>query len=193
MTDETIKYYAVGEYGSIRKRPHYHVILLGCSLQFIEKAWLYGEVHIGTVTTNSIAYCTKYLAKNELLTKKSRHARDDRELEKSFMSKKLGLNYIQKRFDWHQDDLNRNYAIIEGGIKVPLPRYYREILYNEEQRERQNKEAERLSNEKLEKDWNDYKLLYPSHTFEHFERDIYQSLDIKLKNYNNNAERNRGL
>lgn len=192
ITPQLIKYYAVGEYGTHRHRPHYHVILLGCSPQFITKAWTIGDVHVGQVTNASIAYCCKYLAKENVLTKRSRHARDDRQLERSFMSKRIGLNYLEKRTAWHQADLNRNYAVIDGGIKVPLPRYYREKLYTQEQRDLQNIEAEKLSFEKLEKEWNAYQLLYPHHTFEQFEKDIEQSLDHKLKTYNKNASRNRG-
>lgn len=193
ITSELIKYYAVGEYGSHRQRPHYHIILLGCSPQFITKAWTLGDVHVGTVTNASIAYCCKYLAKDSLLTKRTRHQRDDRQLERSFMSKKLGMNYIDKRTAWHHADINRNYAIIEGGIKVPLPRYYREKIYTEEQRELQNIEAAKLAELKKLEDWNDYKLQFPHHTFEQFERDIEQSIDQKLSKYNKNAERNRGL
>lgn len=197
MDKATIKYYAVGEYGSQRKRPHYHIILLGASPLYIVKAWFLdgkslGKVHMGTVTSNSIAYTCKYIAKESLLTKKSRHARDDRQIEFSIMSKKLGLRYIEKRTSWHKDDLTRNYALIEGGIKVPLPRYYREKIYSEQERETQNIIAAALSDEKIKKQWEHYKTNNPTHTYEQFERAQEQALDQKLRVYNKNAERNRG-
>lgn len=187
----TIKYYGVGEYGTNKKRPHYHVIILGTYPQFIQKSWNLGDIHIGTVSSSSIAYCCKYIAKDSLLTRKTKHGRDDRQIEFSLMSKKLGLNYIKKRSDWHHADINRNYAIVEDGIKIPLPRYYREKIYDEPTRLRQNMVAKALSHEQTTKQYVEYMLKYPDHTYDDFERSIEQSTEHKLKTYNKNASRNR--
>lgn len=38
---------------------------------------------------------------------------------------------------WHKDDLdNRMYMVIEGGKKISMPRYYKDKIYTEEERER---------------------------------------------------------
>lgn len=70
------------------------------------------------------------------------------------MSKNLGLNYLtdvmpirgvrtseetvrlypNKMVKWHLDDLQRTYVIQEG-FKVAMPRYYRNRIYTERQRE----------------------------------------------------------
>lgn len=64
-----IKYYAVGEYGGITNRPHYHIILfntpqilLDNPLQ-IEQIWGKGNIQVDTCTPLSIRYVTNYVMK----------------------------------------------------------------------------------------------------------------------------------
>lgn len=69
-----VRYFLVGEYGSLFARPHFHVCLFGTfdvSLdrqgfirsESIDKAWKYGHVKIGEVTPESAAYVTGYVLK----------------------------------------------------------------------------------------------------------------------------------
>ena len=63
-----LKYYAVGEYGSKKMRPHYHLILFNAMPENIISAWRLngleiGTVHIGTVNEASIGYTLKYMCK----------------------------------------------------------------------------------------------------------------------------------
>lgn len=71
---EKIRFYAVGEYGSKRGRPHYHLVLFGISGCFgigkhvkcdcvICRAWPWGLVHVGIVEPASAAYVAKYTLK----------------------------------------------------------------------------------------------------------------------------------
>lgn len=81
---EKIKYYLVGEYGGIKKRPHYHVLLFNANIETIQPAWSYGEVWYGTVTEASIGYCFKYIMKPSRVPE---HRNDDRIPEFALMSK----------------------------------------------------------------------------------------------------------
>ena len=71
-----IRYYAVGEYGDITMRPHYHIILFGLGLRVEDKkcvmdAWPYTNWSIdsirskafGLVEPDSIQYVAKYVHK----------------------------------------------------------------------------------------------------------------------------------
>lgn len=68
-----IRYYAVGEYGEMSWRPHYHLILFGLprsKIEAIDKAWIdvetkkpLGMVHVGDVTMQSAGYCAAYVQK----------------------------------------------------------------------------------------------------------------------------------
>lgn len=136
--DEKLKYFAVGEYGGKSFRPHYHMILFNADIEQCEKSWsLYdypiGHLHYGDVTGASIGYTLKYMSKPSRIPL---HQNDDRLPEFSLMSKRLGDNYLTPRMiKWHKASLaDRMYCNIEGGKKISMPRYYKEKIYNEEER-----------------------------------------------------------
>lgn len=133
-----IKYYAVGEYGSNTRRPHYHLIMFNADESIIDKAWRkenvpIGQIHIGKLTEASAGYTLKYITKEKTVGKFSR---DDRAPEFSLMSKKLGANYLTtKMLRWHKTDLlNRYYLPLLDGKKASMPRYYKEKIYSHWQR-----------------------------------------------------------
>ena len=138
--NEKIVYYCAGEYGSQFKRPHYHLIMFNAYESVIRAAWQLddvplGHVHIGTVSDASIGYTLKYISKK--LVNKKRHARDDRTPEFQLQSKGIGLNYLTPAMiRWHkQDPANRCLAIIEDNQKISLPRYIRDKLFNDEEKQ----------------------------------------------------------
>lgn len=143
-TSNKLKYYAVGEYGTKTDRPHYHMILFNLeNPDVIAEEWRNGDVHIGKVSGASIAYTTKYIDKEKRIPK---FEGDDRLKEFSLMSKGLGKNYLsEEKIKWHKEDINRNYVVREDGVKVALPRYYREKIYDEQERKKQNKKVEKLN------------------------------------------------
>lgn len=130
-----IRYYAVGEYGTRTKRPHYHIILFNAMLGLIQPAWGKGHVHYGQVSGASIGYCLKYMSKE---AKIPMHRNDDRLREFSLMSKGLGESYITPaKIAWHKKDLdNRMYVTTEQGKKVSMPRYYKQKIYEEHERKK---------------------------------------------------------
>lgn len=128
-----IKYYAVGEYGGKTKRPHYHAILFNSEPELIEKAWQLGQIHYGKVSAASVGYTMKYMSKP---AKIPMHKNDDRQPEFSLMSKGLGASYMTAQMlKWHKADLlERMYLNIEDGKKIAMPRYYKDKIYNHDER-----------------------------------------------------------
>jgi len=146
-----IKYYAVGEYGGKTKRPHYHVILFNARVELIQDAWPNGQVHYGDVSGASVGYTLKYITKPKTVPL---HRNDDRVPEFSLMSKGLGSSYLtDKMIKWHKSDLeNRMCLNIEDGKKISMPRYYKDKLYNSEERGYLKGAFERKHNEQMLKD-----------------------------------------
>lgn len=135
-----IKYYAVGEYGDTRKRPHYHAIIFNVeSPEEIEKAWtldgeLIGTVHVGNVSGNSIAYTLKYMDKG---SKVPIHKRDDRLKEFALMSKGLGSSWItEAKKKFYNENLDKTYTM-QNGYRKAMPRFYRDRILTEENNHKQ--------------------------------------------------------
>lgn len=133
-----LKYYAVGEYGTNNRRPHYHAIIFNCpDVSLFHDAWGLGQIHIGQVTGDSIAYTMKYIDKQ---SSKRLHDRDDRVPEFPLMSKGLGKNYLSDEVvAYHKADLSRLYVTKEGGHTIALPRYYRNKIYTDQEQRDQVK------------------------------------------------------
>lgn len=141
LSSERLRYYTVGEYGTLDNRPHYHSImfnlhsdLLGFTPDLLKnnekgiwspelgRIWRGGIVHVGNVNDASINYVTKYV-----VNRHNEYA--GREPPFAVMSRKpgLGANYIQTHKQWHLSGL-KNYANVNG-IKTRVPRYIKDKIF----------------------------------------------------------------
>lgn len=144
-----LKYMAASEYGGLKWRPHYHAIIYNAHELDIIRAWAIdgkaiGDVFLGKVTEESIAYCFKYLQKTK---KVPLNQYDNRERERAFYSKGLGLNWVNsKQSEYHfyngQVIPERGYLVTKSGHKIAMPRYYKQKQFTEEQRMEINIAAE---------------------------------------------------
>jgi hypothetical protein len=157
-----IKYFAVGEYGSLRKRPHYHMIIFNVDdKDYIRQSWKLGTVDIGTVSTDSIAYTLKYLDKGKIIPQ---HSRDDRLKEFSLMSKGLGADFMtQAMVNFYQNDISRIY-ILSNGHKRSMPRYYRKKIFDAVQRDAQMQYINDLMEQQEEEAYQRFCRKYASHS-----------------------------
>jgi hypothetical protein len=135
LSNEKLKYYVCGEYGTKRMRPHYHLIIFNADKEKVELAWTLdrrplGQIYIGDVNEASIGYTLKYMTKKGKIPI---HHNDDRQKEFSLMSKGLGSNYLtDKMIKWHKNSIEeRMYCNIKGNKKIAMPRYYKDKIYNE--------------------------------------------------------------
>lgn len=164
-----IKYYGVSEYGDETFRPHYHVILLGVDLlrlvgvdnfnkiqrgaiklkgedEIHIKTWPYGHITIGTANTQTVNYTLKYISKGRKIPQ---YQGDDRQKERSLMSKGMGLAYLtEHNKKMHNSNLNRQYVVTNELIKIALPRYLKERLYDSLERQFV---AEQMAQDELKK------------------------------------------
>jgi hypothetical protein len=200
-----IKYYAVGEYGSL-ERPHYHAIVFNVeNKDHIYNSWksegkCIGSIHIGDVSSDSIAYTCKYIDKGCSIPK---HKRDDRVKSFSTMSNHIGDNYIyvtdenglyiydiktrdkilrKDVLDFHTQT-DKNYVYVNG-YKKALPRYYRDILFNDDVKSRKLKH---IIKKKIEESEEEASLLRKKgYIYSDYKRDqaiyIHKSFNKKIKN-----------
>lgn len=143
---QSIKYYAVGEYGGKTLRPHYHIIVFNANIEFIEKSWSecvnkkegifrkLGDIHYGSLTEASVGYTLKYISKAKIIPL---HQNDDRIPEFSLMSKGLGSNYLtEKMIKWHKNSpAERIFVPLKDGKKAPMPRYFKEKIFDESEKD----------------------------------------------------------
>lgn len=144
-----IKYYAVGEYGSEYFRPHYHALIFNLPSEHdVVNAWVadkrkgekdaaaekLGDCHFGSITGASVGYTLKYISKTRLIPI---HRNDDRLPEFALQSRGIGMSYLtEAAHDWHHADLlNRMHIVIEDGKKISMPRYFKNKIYTDFDRE----------------------------------------------------------
>jgi hypothetical protein len=167
-----IRYFACGEYGEQRNRPHYHAIIFNHwfddaylwsksptgDLLFrsdsLEKLWPYGYSSIGRVTFESAAYVARYQFKKQ--NKSEGYELVDTETgeihkqEKEFciMSRNPGLG--KRWFDQYKKDTEKDFIHL-GEKRVAVPKYYDYL--------REKNDDEILEDIKLERDLNMQELI----------------------------------
>lgn len=142
-TREQLRYYAVGEYGTITQRAHYHAIMLNLSehiAQRLDRYWPFGHVHAGEVTEASIHYTTKYVINRTT-------AYPGRDPPFALMSRKpgLGAGYVDTHRHWHKDGM-RNFTKVHG-IQRRIPRYLKDKIFDRFDRAHLQREAVAASDE----------------------------------------------
>lgn len=137
-----IKYFACGEYGDKRKRPHYHAIILGISMDEhkleqcpkngyyvlegpLKESWDKGIIHVGEVNNDTIGYVTHYIDKK--MTGKlaeEQYEGTGRRAPFQLQSQGFGLDYALK----NEAMIKENLFILHKNKKKPIPNYYRQKL-----------------------------------------------------------------
>ena len=123
-----VKYYGVGEYGGKFERPHYHFILFnfGSDKRFLEecldKTWNKGIYYVGDVSQASIHYVTGYFSKTSPISVSERPF--------SLMSQGIGLDYVRTTQSFYLRNKLVSFAYLDGS-RVPLPRYYKDKLFDD--------------------------------------------------------------
>lgn len=155
-----LRFYMVSEYGSRTFRPHYHYLIFFKSLisvdsfsESVSKAWTFGHFHVGTVSSSSISYVTKYV-----IGKTSYPSGADKPFTLCSRRPGIGFDYVDRMSSWHESDSTRFYSVRTGGIKVSLPRYYKEKLYSKYDREAFAERCHSLFRDEVPDDFQDHAL-----------------------------------
>lgn len=137
-----LKYFGVSELGGRYGRPHWHYILLNVvDIENIRKAWSetnkvakgvykpgkpFGNIQIDECNINTIDYVLKYMVKER---------NEDIDVpEKSYMSKGLGLSYLNNEIINHIKKPEGNQLLNDRGTKIGVPRYFQKKVLTDNER-----------------------------------------------------------
>lgn len=111
------------------ERIHLHGLVWG-SQEMITRTWQYGNIKYGDyVNGKTVNYITKYITKID-----KKHIGYKQAI---FVSKGMGKDYIERNRNWHKfkgKETKTKYRLPDGR-EIALPRYYKEKIWNEEERE----------------------------------------------------------
>ena len=131
---KSVRHWLVTELGQKNtERIHLHGLLwTEESKEVIEERWSYGNVWVGEyVNERTVNYIVKYLSKSDGIHKNY--------VPKMFVSKGIGSNYIcsvnANRNVYKDKETNETY-VNRKGFKFGLPVYYKNKLYDDDERER---------------------------------------------------------
>lgn len=135
-----IKYYAVGEYGTKTKRPHYHAIVFNSNPDNLHEAWRINGINLGfvsidNVTQASIHYVTGYIMSKEEFDKyglRKKIDKNEKQRPFSIMSKKLGISYVDnaKKYHIENETTKTNFNSYQGHIS----RYLKQKIFHENEK-----------------------------------------------------------
>ena len=133
-----VKYFAVGEYGTKTKRPHYHIILFNLwpsvALQkSLEKTWSdekrenRGFIQVKPLIDEQIGYVANYIH-DKWQYLEGLQIKPFRKV-----SKGMGEAYLTEAMKKHHKSLDKLYALTKEGYKIRLPKYYINKIWTEEE------------------------------------------------------------
>lgn len=137
-----VRYYAVGEYGSTTRRPHYHISLFGVGYfqnygvqnrslaEIVNQSWGLGLTHVAPEFNEQTAgYVSRYMVKH--LENRKDEWYDNHFPEFARMSRRPGLGYaamtivastlLSTAHGWESGDVPKQLKI--GRRSIPLDRY----------------------------------------------------------------------
>lgn len=128
----SVKHWLITELGQTNtERLHIHGIIFTNDIESIKQTWQYGNVWIGDyVNERTINYIVKYINKTDLI--------HPNYTPKILTSAGIGKNYIKRpdsRLNTFKKKDTFEMYYTRQGTKLPLPIYYRNKLYTDEQRE----------------------------------------------------------
>lgn len=146
VSPKKVRFFACGEYGSLKGRPHYHLIIFGhwfddakverlgskrsWSSATLTRLWGRGRCEFGDVTPGSAKYVGRYVTKKitgDMAASHYERVTADGEIiqilpEFALMSTKPGIGrpWLEK---FHADAYTGDFCLLDGK-RVPVPKYY---------------------------------------------------------------------
>lgn len=135
---KSVKHWLTTEIGGKgQEHIHLHGIIWTEHIEDIDTIWKYGFTKIGDgkgkgyVNEKTINYISKYVTKKDLIHKEYKPI--------ILTSAGIGKGYINNERNINEnkfrEDKTKDYYVTKQGFKLALPKYYRNHIYNDEERE----------------------------------------------------------
>lgn len=175
-----VRHWFIGEYGTLKGRPHYHGILFNCPREIgnsayghhpgqnleLESVWKYGFVFVGYVNDSTCSYITKYLTKS---------INGDKVRPRVISSKGIGLSYLdsdEARLHRLSVDSYQPFVVLNG-FRQAMPRYLYNKIFTDI--DRQNMVLQRYLDPPQVFEWQGVR---------YYDRSAYQSARLSTYRYN---------
>lgn len=137
LHEERVSVFVTGEYGDLRKRPHWHALLFGWrpedlvfkysnergdrvySSERLSHLWTSGISEVGSVTFESAGYCARYAAKKLVHGRDADH--DFQPISKKSSKYAIGKKWLEK---YWRDVFHHGRIVLPNGDMCSIPRYY---------------------------------------------------------------------
>lgn len=149
LEPKRVRYFAAGEYGDKRGRPHYHVCLFGEDFsadrvkvgeskgyplfqsRFLSEVWKYGDHFIGDVSHDSAGYTAQYCVKKingdmaqDHYSRIVESTGELIQLEPEFMVCSLKPGIGQGWYERYREDFERRGTAVYKGREMRAPKFY---------------------------------------------------------------------
>lgn len=165
--ESKIRFYACGEYGDQKYRPHYHALLFNLDFsdkkffklvngerlytsEILSTLWPYGQATTGDVTYQSAGYCTRYVMKKMVGDKADEHYWRINPLTQQFVRQTTEFQLCSRRpgiasgwFEKFKSDVFPSDFVVVDGMKKPVPQYYIRKLQEEELKQHKQRRRKR--------------------------------------------------
>ncbi len=154
-SSKKIRYYAVGEYGTKRKRPHYHLIAFNINQSTIQhhdriqNIWGLGTVDVAKSEGASQRYTLSYIMDSSW---RPSGIHDDRTPQFARQSKNLGINFLTPETINYYRQRKLRAIVLPGGNFTSMPRYYAQKIF----KKHELRTMAQIYHKEQEMDWEEF-------------------------------------
>lgn len=166
--DYKLRYFVTSEYGTQGGRPHYHMILFGFPFSgklagdLLAESWKNGFVQAHPLTTKEISYVCKYMYEKSAIPSLIRPYSEYHPFMLCSRNPGIGFNKMtQEIIDFYRKH-PRDYVRAWNGHKMAMPRYYVDMLYDDDMKMFLRQLRKRFYQENMEKAFHAWLIANPT-------------------------------